>query len=248
MENLYIFLDEAGNFDFSKEGTKYLIFTTLTTINPFEIIDEFCRLRDYLIRNEFEIRRKLAKKGVSIEKINERLNFERFHATEDLQLVRDKVFEILSKDYNFTIDSEVVEKAKVNPSIREPEIFYSKIYRVLLSYIFRRYDFSSLESINIYTDIIPVKRKREAVEKGIKSSIKELLKEHKIVFHLRHHDSKSNVYLQAVDYCAWAIYKKWTSNEERPHRELIEKLKIKLEVSTRFLRGVKLLIIKKRPT
>jgi len=230
MENLYIFLDEAGNFDFSREGTKYLIFSSLTTINSFEMIDEFCRLRDYLIKNEFEIRRKLIKKGMSIEKINERLNFERFHATEDLQLVRDELFEILSKDCNFTIDSGVVEKAKVNPSIRKPEIFYSKIYRVLLRYIFRRYDFSSLESINIYTDIIPVKRKREAVEKGIKSSIKELLKEHKIIFHLRHRDSKSNVYLQAVDYCAWAIYEKWTLNEERPRKEIEDKIRSEYEI------------------
>lgn len=230
MESLYIFLDEAGNFDFSKGGTKYLIFTSLATTNPFEMIDEFCRLRDYFIKNEFEIRKRLIKKGMKIEKINERLNFERFHATEDLQLVRDKVFEILSKDYNFTIDSEVVEKVKVNPSIRKPEIFYPKIYKVLLGYIFRRYDFTSLESINIYTDTIPIKRKREAVEKGIKSSIKRLLKEHKIIFHIRHHSSQSNVYLQAIDYCAWAIYKKWTTKEERPHREIKDKIRSEYEI------------------
>jgi len=31
---LYIFIDESGNFDFTKKGTKYFILTGFATFNP----------------------------------------------------------------------------------------------------------------------------------------------------------------------------------------------------------------------
>ena len=34
MDDLFLFLDESGNYDFSVRGTEYLVFTCLTTLDP----------------------------------------------------------------------------------------------------------------------------------------------------------------------------------------------------------------------
>ena len=36
-------------------------------------------------------------------------------------------------------------------------------------------------------------------------------------YRLLHHDAKSNFDLQIVDYCCWAIYRKWDTRDERSY-------------------------------
>jgi len=62
---LYLFLDEGGNFDFSKTGTKYFVITSLTKQRPFAAYKELVELKYDLIES-----------GV---------NLEYFHAAEDRQ-------------------------------------------------------------------------------------------------------------------------------------------------------------------
>ena len=90
-KTLYVFLDESGNFDFSQNGTKYFILTGLSCFRPFEWYDEFIDLRFNLMESSFGI--------------------EEFHCTENKQVVRDEVFNIL-KRYNqhFKIDSVIIQK------------------------------------------------------------------------------------------------------------------------------------------
>jgi len=41
MDDLFLFLDESGNYDFSVRGTKYLVFACLTTVDPnFSILQK----------------------------------------------------------------------------------------------------------------------------------------------------------------------------------------------------------------
>lgn len=67
-------------------------------------------------------------------------------------------------------------------------------------------------NIIVFTDTIPIQRKRRSVSKAIKESLSEMLP--RIPYRMFHHESKSNVGLQIADYCNWAIYKKWESNKE----------------------------------
>lgn len=92
----HIYADEAGNFDFStKRGaTRFFILTTVT-------IDDHRIELDLL-----DLRRDLAWSGIDLAR--------EFHATEDKQLVRDRVFEVLSR-HDFRVDATVLEKAKAQP-------------------------------------------------------------------------------------------------------------------------------------
>lgn len=42
---LYVFLDEAGNFDFSSGGTKYFILSAVSKERPFRAYQEMTELK-----------------------------------------------------------------------------------------------------------------------------------------------------------------------------------------------------------
>jgi hypothetical protein len=71
----------------------------------------------------------------------------------------------------------------------------------------------------VFTDRIPVNRKRKAVEKAVKMTLVEMLPK-AVRYRVLHHESKSNFDLQIADYCNWAVYRKWSLLDERSY-ELI---------------------------
>lgn len=179
--------------NFSPTGSPYYHFGALTTTNPLPLSAALTTLRYELIREGFEE--------------------ERFHATEDRQVVRDRVFSVLSSTGGFEFDAVVVDKRKTHPTLREESKFYPKLAGYLLQYVFNRYP-DPTQRIVIITDRLPVQRKRSAVEKAFKTFIRGRLAERP--FSILHHSSSAHLCLQAADYCTWAIHKKWRQNELRP--------------------------------
>lgn len=206
MTTLYIFLDESGNYDFSKKGTEYLCYTAVTTFNP----------------NQESLIIPLNK--LKYELISECLDIELYHASEDRQIVRNKVFDILSKFNNFDVDSILIEKRKTNLILRSIEKIYPKIYECLLRYIYNRYKKYGIDNLIIIIDSVPIKKKREICKKALKNNLKKLFGK-EIKYKVLHHASKSNYYLQIADYCCWAIYVKWSKKEMRPYKKIQNMLK-----------------------
>src|SRR4030042_3250573 len=113
---LYVFLDEAGDFNFSSTGTRYFTLTTITNIRPFPWDVPLISLKYDLIEVGLDI--------------------EYFHAAEDRQAVRDQVFEIIGNKFgNLRIDSLVIEKRKTGPALQVLEKFYPRMIGYLLRYV-----------------------------------------------------------------------------------------------------------------
>ncbi|MEE9132954.1 MAG: DUF3800 domain-containing protein [Gemmatimonadota bacterium] len=117
----------------------------------------------------------------------------------------------------FKFDAVVVEKRKVNPVLYNEVRFYPQFANYLLKYVFARYS-DMKERIVVITDSIPVKKKKQAVEKAFKTFIRGNLGRRP--FTLLHHPAASHACLQAADYCAWAVYRKWKDGELRPYEEI----------------------------
>lgn len=102
MARIYLYADESGNFDFSRKpsASKYFILTTVR-IDNHAIGDELTALR-----------RELAWSGVDLHR--------EFHATEDLQTVRDRVFQVIAA-HDFRIDVTLLDKPKTQSHIRATE-------------------------------------------------------------------------------------------------------------------------------
>lgn len=217
---LFLYLDESGNYVFGKEGSEHLIFTVLATSNPYALQQGLC-----------ELEKKLRKNRMPIESGY-------FHATEDKQAVRNEVFSLLSGCDDFTMDSVIVEKCKTDPGSREVTRLYKKIYHYLLDYVFQRY--TEVEKILIFVDAPPVKRKRHAFEKGIKETLSEILDKERlgkeIKYHIQYLPTVFSYGLQAVDYCSWALKKKWGDWGEkidlRPYKCISTKVKSEFEIFT----------------
>ena len=153
-------------------------------------------------------------------------NIECFHATEDRQAVRNEVFSILEKVGGFEFDAVLIEKSRVPHDLREPQQFYPYFARELLRLVFQRH--SGDAPIVIVTDRLPIKRKREAVEKALKLFLRNELGESP--FTIVHHSSAAHLCLQAADYCMWAIYRKWALGDDRSYLLVQSFVKNELEI------------------
>lgn len=199
---LYIFLDEGGNLDFSPTGTKYFTLTALSKERPFEVYKHLNELKYNLIELDVEL--------------------EYFRASEDRQAVRNSVFSIIEARLNETrIDSLIVEKRKTGLALRGEEKFYPEMIGYLLPYVVKGYNLNLFEKVVVFTDSIPIQKKRRAVEKSIKKVLAHKLPIG-VTYYIFHHASKSNYDLQIVDYCNWAIYRKWENQDLRSY-EIIKR-------------------------
>lgn len=194
---LYVFLDEGGDLNFSKSGTCYFTLTAISKERPFTIEPKLLDLKHDLI--EFG------------------LNIEYFHASEDRQAVRDRVFRVIQEQPDHVrADTIVVEKPKTGPSLQVPEYFYPRMLGYLLKYIFEGSHIDRFDELIVITDSLPVKAKRRAFEKGIKKTLAQMLPKH-IKYRLLHHASKSSIGLQIADYFNWAVFRKWEGDDTRSH-------------------------------
>ena len=185
---VYIFLDESGNLDFSSNGTRYFVLTSVTMRRPFQANAE---LDDY-----------------KYDCIEFGLEREHFHCSEDNAHVRQRVFGILGSHLdNMNIDSLIVEKPKTGPALRAETRFYPEMLGYLLKYVLNRQSHAQAEETVIVTDTIPLKRRRRAIERTVKLTLSNMLHQRR-KYRILHHDSRSHYGLQVVDYCCWAVFRK----------------------------------------
>lgn len=192
---LYVFLDEGGNLDFSPSGTRYFVLTGVWLPRPFPCDADLHGLRFDLIETGLDI--------------------EYFHASDDRQPTRDRVFGILQSCLEkLSADSVIIEKCKADPILRQDAKFYPYMLGHLLEYIIRSCDLDRWSEVIVITDRIPVAKKRQAVEKAVRMTLADMLPAG-IKYRVLHHDSKSCAGLQIADYFNWAIYRAWDRADNR---------------------------------
>lgn len=202
MKTLYLFIDESGNFDFSPNGTKFFVLTVMSATTPFEIGSPLLKLRYELLPN-YACGPRMEEHGY-------------FHASEDIQEVRNNVFSLLSQlNHPLRVDSVIAQKNKTNPTLhKQPLEFYKIIAEALLKYAFNRAIWHDYDHVVVVFSSLFDKKKRGILKQAFKS----LIKQHaKVSFALYFHDSKFDICNQAADYFGWAIYRKWDSNDTRSY-------------------------------
>ena len=112
--------------------------------------------------------------------------------------------------------SIVIEKRKVNPSIRQPSRFYAKFAAMVLRFVSKGCLTKDTTRVLFFTDRMPIQEKKSAVEAAIKSYVgSDVPKD--IPFHIYHHPKESNAWIQATDYCCWGVWRKWENNDVRTY-------------------------------
>jgi len=119
LPTLHIHTDESGNFDFSPKGSRYYVFAAAWTYYPAALAAGLTALRFEQIKNGH---------GESLSS---------FHACEDSPWLRDRVISKILTYAPWSFAAIVVQKAKVNPSIYDPQHFYPKFLTMVLRFILR---------------------------------------------------------------------------------------------------------------
>ena len=211
---IYVFLDEGGNFDFSANGTRFFTLTSVTKNRPFQAYNKLIELRYDLIE--------------------EGIDLEYFHASEDRQAVRNKVFDVMKTFLsNFRVNSVIIEKRKTGTALQEASKFYPRMLGYLLRHLLQKLNMNSFSEVIVITDRIPVHRKRNAIEQAVKQTLKEMLPD-KNKYRILHHDSKSSVGLQIADYFNWAIFRAWEKDDKRSLNTILDAVKSQFDI---FKRG-----------
>jgi hypothetical protein len=182
---VYLFFDESGNLDFSPNGSRHFCFGVLTLRDPGPLTAALTRLRYSLLEEGLEL--------------------EYFHAAEDRQAVRNRVFAALAEVGGFELDLLVADKQAMHPELRDPFEFYCRLGHVVVEAALERAR-NVDERIVVITDTLPLQRERKALAKTFRMAIRSSLGERWFV--ILHHASASHAGLQAVDYCVWALQRK----------------------------------------
>ena len=185
-----IFADESGNFDFSgnPSATRYFILTTVL-IDDVNLVSEMRQLRE-----------ELAWRYEKWEGV--------FHATEDPQAIRDRVFATLAK-YDFRIDATILDKRKTLPRLRPTEErFYKYAWFYHMKHVAPRIASTPDELLVVAAAVF-----RKKV--NIRSAIRDVMNQTSAIkdFRCVVWPAGVDVCLQIADYCCWAIQRKWERGE-----------------------------------
>ena len=192
----YVYGDESGNFDFSdQEGaSRYFILTTVV-------------VRDHAIEADLlELRRELVWEGEPLAG--------GFHATNDKQRVRDRVFGVLGR-HDFRVDATILEKRRVDPQLRTTEArFYGFVWYAHLRGLVPALTPVSDELLVIAASI-GTSTMRAALQ--LEVGLAEGNAARPVVMRATMWAASTNPMLQVADYCAWALHRKWERADTRSY-------------------------------
>ncbi len=197
MPRTFVFADEAGCFTFNRNQnvSKYFILCTIT-------------LKDCSIANQLlELRRTLAWEGHELG--------DYFHASTDAQLVRDRVYQTILA-HSFTVQATIMEKSKAQPQVVESK---PRFYQYAYFYHFK-YGVSPIIRANTEALVTTASLGTKKEKKAFKDCIADVMRQTcgRVNYRTDFMPSQAEPCLQVVDYCAWAIQRRWERNDERSYQ------------------------------
>ena len=221
-DTVYIFVDEAGDMNFSASGSKYYMFNFLIKRRPFNLHEYIANYRYSLLERNLD------------PLTGQRLNIEYFHASEDNKYIREEIFKIIAtfdkesvKSYSY-----ILEKPKVDPAKRkEIDRFYIDNLNLAIHQLLDKLKIN--KNFIIITDRLPVQKNKSKQISALKKGIKAYIKDHGLAirYDIFHHSSASSVNLQIIDYISWAIFRKYERDQDTDYNK-IEKYLIAVDVMT----------------
>lgn len=197
----YVFCDESGNLDFAKSGTRFFTFTAVSA-DTWDVGKALT-----------ELRHALAYEGRDMEN--------GFHASEDKQAVRDRVFPLIQAA-SIQVDAVCLDKAKAQPHIAaDEEYFYQLGWHWLFRYIARDRWLRGQEYL-IVGSSMGTRAKKKHFKDGFDSAVRQHAPGSKHV--AAFWSTKTDPCLQIADYCCWAIHRWKEQGDDRSHQLIKSKV------------------------
>lgn len=183
-----VYADESGNLDFKRQkgASRYFSLVTLT-----------CGQDGALAGELRELRRELALEGIDIH--------DGFHANVDPPDIRDRVFNVLER-HSMRLDATLLDKPKAEPQVRRSEEwFYRFAWYFHMKHVGPRL-VKPGELLHVVAATVGTRRKRQGFAGAVKAVMNQVMPGVGVAADW---SAKTDYCLQAADYCAWAIFRKW---------------------------------------
>jgi hypothetical protein len=193
---LFIFIDESGNFDFSDRGTRHFVMAGVAALAPLDSAAEMQALRYQLLAEGFDV--------------------SGFHAAEDKQFIRDRVFESFGAIKNVRAHTIFGDKHRAAPQLQSDSALHALFGRALIKYFLRVFESSDFKRVVVVFDQALTKKKQGDFFGFIKPQLKALSKP----FHIYFQKMVTDMNGQIADYVAWSRFVELERNEARPWQSL----------------------------
>lgn len=193
-QQVFVFLDESGNFDFSERGTQYFILTAVITSEPWICAASVARLRyEFLARG-----------------LDDQLPF---HASENSHGTRLRFIQSLcGSEHDCRVHSIYGRKALAYSSIQSDVAMYSVFAKAMGKYLLKSLASVSLPIVLVYDATLRGK-KRSSFLAAVKAELNRIQLPYTITFSSASSEGNG----QVADMYAWALGR---SLEQGDHRYL----------------------------
>jgi hypothetical protein len=193
MSRLHVFADEAGSFDFKIGPNISRYFIVCTVVAPA------CDAANDLLALKRELGWERAPVG------------DYFHATTDKRVIRERVYAAILQ-HDFSIQATIMEKRKSEPKIRTTDARY---YQHGWYYHFLYGMPKPLEActeLHVTAASVGTKKGQVAFTDAVRDVIKQTAGRKRRT-RTSFWPCATDPCLQLVDYCTWAIQRKWETGE-----------------------------------
>lgn len=206
MARVYVFGDEAGNFDFArKQGASLYFMIGTITIGSTDAGDELLRLH-----------RELAWQGVGLESA--------FHASTDKQVVRDQVFGVIQQ-MAFRFDATILEKPKAQPPLAADEDrFYKQAWYLHFKFVAPKV-LDEHDELLVVAASMGTRKRKKAMRAALEDVVWQSAWQRTLDYQVAFWPAESDPCLQVADYCTWALQRKYESGDLRSYDLIKEKIK-----------------------
>jgi len=213
LKTLFVYVDESGNFDFTSGGTRHLVLSVFCTTIPAANTRSLSRIK-YSFMNQ----------GIDLAN---------FHASEDLQTVRDRVFKaIASLDASNARAFWIAKQKPEFLSLGVVEIYKTFGWHIA-QYVRDVTSGLGVAKVVLVFDKALVRQDQNAVLAAIKPQLATL----RVQYHVYFHNVSKDFNGQISDYLAWARYVALERGETRPLDALPFHLKEVCEIRSASLKG-----------
>jgi hypothetical protein len=190
--SIFVFIDESGNFDFSVNGTAHFVMTAVICREPITTASEMQHLKYELLASGTDI--------------------SHFHASEDKQFVRDRVFPLIARMDSISAHTLWIDKHNAAPSMQNTARIYSLFGGAISKYLLKTLPAERYEQVVLVFDKALSKKNENAFLAYVKPALLQLNRPFKIFFQSVNFDFNG----QVADYIAWAQYVNLEKSEQRP--------------------------------
>jgi hypothetical protein len=208
MADVYVFADEAGNFDFSPSGgaSRFFVLATVT-LDPTVVGPAITALRY-----------DLGWRGLALDSV--------FHATTDAQAVRDEIFAALAP-LQFRVDATILEKRKAQPHLQSEQKLYKMAWWLHFKWVAPRIA-SRGDRLFVVAASIGTKKRRGLFHSAVHDVVFQVAPG--VSYRVAFWPCESDPCLQVADYCTWAVQRKYEQSDPRSYALIQSKIATEYEI------------------